>query len=323
MRPQSIPALPLFFSFVSVFVTPCILHAQPSGGVSDEPTGPVASSGAAHGLPFRSPSTSRSDDGSLPLPTAPATTSTTQIKSSLDVLNGVLERSRQVGNREAEAHTLGAIASSYNALRQQQKAVEVFQAELNLWGALGDKKNEATTLAHIGDVYREWGFPDRAIHFYRDALKANPDSTDKTEHAAVLNNLGLAYFALHDKKKCLEYLDESLAAYRAAQDRQGEARALTNLGSTYGFLINDPLKSLDYFQQAVTQLELLNDRSTEASALELMGVVWLKLQKQETAVQSFQRALFLYERIGNTQGEASVRRQLSAVSDAEAIASVR
>jgi len=292
MRCQSLPALPLFFALASVFVTPFPVYAQASDAAAEQP----ASS---------------------------ATTTALQIKSSLEALNGVLERYRKVGNREGEAHTLGAIASSYNALRQQQKAVEIFQAELNLWRALGDKKNEGTTLAHIGDVYREWGFPDQAIHFYRDALKANPDSPDQKEKAAIFNNMGLAYFALHDKKKCVEYLDQSLADYRAVQDRQGEARALTNLGSTYRFLINDPHKALDYFQRAVTELELLNDRSTEASALELMGGVWMKLQKQDMAVESFHRALFLYERAGNVRGEASVRRQLSAVDDTETIASAR
>jgi tetratricopeptide (TPR) repeat protein len=324
MRRQSFPPLPLLFALASVLFTPSTLHAQPSSGIAYQLTDPVASS-ASDTLPPNSPSASHADGGSTPLPNAPAATATQQIKSSLEALNGVLERYRQVGNRDAEAHALGAIASSYNALRQQQKAVEIYQAELNLWRALGDKKNEATTLGHMGDVYRDWGFPDQAIHFYRDALKTAPTSTSKTERAAILNNMGLAYFALHDKKKCVEYLEQSLSAYRAAQDREGEAHALTNLGSTYGFLINDPHKAIDYFQQAVTQLELLNDRSTEADALELMGGVWRKLQKQDMAVESFNRALVLYERTGNVQGEASVRRQLSAVaaSNTETIASAR
>ena len=110
----------------------------------------------------------------------------------------MLEQYRQVGNRSAEARALGAIASSYNAIRQQQKAIEVFQAELNLWIALGDEKDEATALAHIGDVYRGWGFFDKAIHFYRDALKT---STDKLEQAAILNNLGLAYLRAPRQEK--------------------------------------------------------------------------------------------------------------------------
>ena len=61
---------------------------------------------------------------------------------------------------------------AYNALHQQQRAVETFQSALDIWRELGDKNGEGTTLAHIGDVYREWGFPDQAIRFYRDALKS-------------------------------------------------------------------------------------------------------------------------------------------------------
>jgi tetratricopeptide (TPR) repeat protein len=133
----------------------------------------------------------------------------------------------------------------------------------------------------------------------------------------------LAYFALRDKKKCLEYLNQALADYRGKQDRQGEAFTLTNLASAYGFLVNDSLKSIDYFQQAITQLELLNDRASEANALQLMGAAWIKLQNPDMAVQSFNRALFLYSRLGNAQGEASVRRQLSALGEPEAIASAR
>ena len=56
-----------------------------------------------------------------------------------------------------------------------------------------------------------------------------------------------------------------------------------------------------------------------------MGGVWRKLQKQDMAVESYHRALVLYERTGNVQGEASVRRQLSTVaaSNTETIASAR
>ena len=143
------------------------------------------------------------------------------------------------------------------------------------------------------------------------------------EEAAVFNNLGLAYFALRDKKKCVDYLGQALADYRVKQDRQGEALTLTNLGSTYAFLINDPHKALDYFQEAITKIELTNDRLSEANAVQLMGTLWIKLQNPDMAVQCFNRALFLYSRLGNVQGVASVRKQLSALGEPETVASAR
>lgn len=316
MRRQSIPALPLLFALASVFVTSCALYAQRGGNAWEEPTGPAK---PAANAPVSTSTTPRSDA----VPASSRVAKSAPMELPLDALNGILQKARQAGDRQAEARILGALAGSYKALRQQQKALELYQSALSIWRALGDKANEASTLAHIGDVYREWGFPEQATHFYRDALKLYGSTTGKAEEAAVLNNLGLAYFALHDKKKCLESLDQALAAYRSRQDRQGEAHTLTNLGSTYGFLINDPHRALDYFQQAVTQLELLNDRATEASALELMGGIWLKLQKQDMALQSYQRALSLYVRLGNAQGEASARKQLSAVGSSDTVASTR
>ncbi len=314
MRLQSLPALSLLFASLLLFVTSTLLQAQPSGGAPNEPTDPPAASSAPLSL---------KTDVTPDIPVDAKPTMVRQTGLPLDELNRVLEKYRKSGNREAEGHTLGAIAGSYRALHQQQKALELYQLALTIWRDIGDKDDEATTLAHIGDVYREWGFHEQAIHLYRDALKVYPASTDKSELAAVFNNLGLAYFGLHDKKKCLENLDHALAEYRAKQDRQGEASVLTNLGSAYAFLGNDPHKALDYFQEAVTKLELLNDRSSEANAFQVMGLVWLKLQNHDMAVQSFQRALFLFGRTGNAQGEVSVRKQLKAITETETIASAR
>ena len=320
MRRQSLPALSLLLASATLFVTPGISQAQPSGGASNEPADPHSSSAAANASALTS-NRSAKDDAPPAFDGSSKSVTTMQLEFSLEALNGVLDRYRREGNRQAEALTLGAIANSYRALHQHQKAAEILQSELAIWRKIGDKVDEATTLAHIGDVYREWGFPEQAALFYRDALKPHPGATDKSEEAAVLNNLGLAYFALDDRKKCLKYLDQALDDYRARQDRQGEALTLTNLGSLYGFRINDLHKALDYFQQAITELELLNDRSTEANVLELAGGVWLKLQKEDMAVQSFQRALFLYGRLGDAQGQASVLKQLKTVSELQASAS--
>ncbi len=113
----------------------------------------------------------------------------------------------------------------------------------------------------------------------------------------------------------LTRLSPSIVSGRTGKVRRSHLR--TSVRPTR-FLVNDPQKALDYFQQAITKLELLNDRANEANTLELMGDVWVKLQKREMAVQSFQRSLFLYSRLGNTEGEASVRKQLRTATDPEA-----
>jgi len=322
MRSQSLPTLYLFLSVAFLFVTSAKLQAQQPDLSGGESTGLPASSHAATGpVPVSRTSPANDHVESAVAAAQPATT--IQLHFVVEALTDLLDHNRVAKNRQAEAETLCALATAYSELRQQQKAVQTFQSALAIWRELDNREREASTLAHIGDTYREWGFPEQSIHFYRDALKLYPPTGQKEEQAAVVNNLGLAYFALRDTKKCLEYLNQALASYRALHDRQGEASTLTNIASAYGFLMNDPHKAIDYFQGAVTELELLDNRASEANALELMGIAWLKLEKQGTAVQTFQRALFLYSRIGDAQGKASVLKYLkNAGGDTVASASV-
>jgi len=239
------------------------------------------------------------------------------IQDALSSLQTLLEQTRKSGDRKAEANLLGAIANSYNALHQQQRAVEKFQAARAIWREVGDSEHEASTIAHIGDVYRGWGFPELANRYYRDALNLYPIA-DKAGRGATLNNLSLTYFSLNNRKKCVESLNEALAIFRELQDRRGEALALANLGAAYVFLVNDPLKAVDILQQAVTKLEILDDRDSEAGALDKMGVAWHNLGKSEMAGLSFQHALELFHAAGDAQGEAAVRKHMRTLGEQQA-----
>ncbi len=245
-----------------------------------------------------------------------------RIQDALAALQNVLEQCRKAGDHGAEANTLSAIGNSYRALRQQQRAIENFQAALALWRQLSSKEHEAATLAHIGDVYREWGFPEQANRYYRDALVTYPPN-DKADRGATLNNLSLTYFSLNNRKKCVETLDESLVIFRELGDRHGEALALANLGAAYVFLVKDPLRAVDFFQLAITKLEVLDDRDSEAGALDKMGIAWHNLGKSELAGLSFQHALALFHQVGDTQGEAAVQKHMRNLGEQQIQASSR
>jgi tetratricopeptide (TPR) repeat protein len=249
-------------------------------------------------------------------------TTTAPIQDALSSLESLLAQTRKTGDRKAEANVLGAMAVSNNALHQQQRAIEQFQAARAIWHQIGDAEHEATTVAHIGDVYRGWGFPEQANRYYRDALGLYP-ATDKAGRGATLNNVSLTYFSLNNKKKCVESLNEAVAIFRELQDRRGEALALANLGAAYVFLVNDPLKAIDILQLAVTKLEVLDDRDSEAGALDKMGVAWHNLGKPEMAGLSFQHALELFHAVGDTQGETSVRKHMRILGEQQAQASSR
>jgi tetratricopeptide (TPR) repeat protein len=262
------------------------------------------------------------EPNTTPAPIQAAAARPAPIQDVLALLQTLLAQTRKNGDRKAEANILGAIANSYNVLRQQQKAVEQFQATRAIWHELGDREHEATTVAHIGDVYREWGFPEQANRYYRDALGIYP-VTDKAGRGATLNNLSLTYFSLNNRKRCFESLNEALGIFRELRDTRGEALALINLGAAYTFLANDPLKAVGFLQEAITKLEVLNDRESEASALDKMGVAWHNLGKPEMAGLSFQHALALFHAVGDAQGEAAVRKHMRTLGEQQAQASAQ
>lgn len=323
MRTQSLPSLSRFLPLVTLLVTPMLLSGQQMGALSSGTLDRslATASDASGTVPILPAVTVKGDTKTSAVVPTGARSLTAQNEFAVEAFTRILAQYREMGNRTGEAQTLSALAGSYHALHQEQKAVENFQSALAIWRELGNRESETTTLAHIGDVYRVWGFPEQAIRFYRDALKGYPDTSPKAEGAVVLNDLGLSFFLLGDKKNCVSYFDQALAAFRAKHDRHGEALTLTNLGSVYGFLLNNPHRSLDYFQDAVTKLELSNDRGSEANALDLMGELWLKLGKPEMAEITFQHALTLFSQTGDSQGEASVRRHMSALGEAGRIAS--
>jgi len=247
-------------------------------------------------------------------PARTTTASAAQIQDALSSLLNLLEQTRKSGDRKAEANLLGAIANSYNALHQQQRAVETFQAARSIWHDVGDTVHEATTVAHIGDVYRVWGFPEQANRYYREALTSYP-ADDKSGRGATLNNLGLTYFSLNNRRRCFESLEQALVIFRQLQDRHGEGLALANLGAANLNLVNDPMKAIGILQQAITKLDVINDRVSEAGALDQMGVAWHMLGKSEMAGLNFERSLTLFHAAGDVQGEAAVRKHMRSLGE--------
>ena len=315
MLSHRIPAL-----FALTVFTAALLRAQQAPVPASSLTQPAAT------LPSESDESAPDasvDETPLDRPVSkPAISQNSQIRAALDVLTNVLEQYRKSGNRSGEAGTLCAIANSYNALGQQQKAIENFQEALAIIRVSGTKQDEARTLSHMGDVYRGWGFPQEGVRFYRQALAAYSSTNDAEGRAVALNNIGVAFLALRDKKKSLEYLTQALASYRTLDDRHAEGLTLNNLGMVYTATANDPQKALDYFQQAMTKLQLAEeDRDAEATVLDNIGAVCVKLGHKDLAETSFGHALSLFRRVPDAEGEARVLKHLRSLGQSGTLAS--
>ena len=319
MRPQSVSSLLGF-----IFVTAALLHGQQQLPLT---VAPAAQPTADLNTEAGSADSNASPEVDKIAPDRPApravVSESSQIKAAVDVLTNVLQQYRIKGNRSGEAGTLCALANSYNALGQQQKALEMFQEALAIIRVSGTKQDEARTLSHIGDVYRGWGFPDQAVHYYRQAISAYSSTTDTEGRAIAFNNLGVAYLMLRDKRKSQETLSHALAVYRTLSDPHSEGLTLNNLGMVYSTLSNDAQKALDMFQEAMTKLQLGDDKDAQATVLDNIGAVCVKLGNRDLAELSFDHALALFRTVPDAVGEARVLKHLSSLGQSGTVASSR
>ena len=136
------------------------------------------------------------------------------LRKALESYEKALGFFRTLGDRRAEAETLGQIGEVHYFLDQQQKALEVFQHEVQLWRALGDRQHEAEGLNNIGVVYGALGETEKSIESYHQALPLRRAVEDRPGIANTLDNIGMAYLGTGELQKALDNFTQALAMFR-------------------------------------------------------------------------------------------------------------
>jgi tetratricopeptide (TPR) repeat protein len=121
----------------------------------------------------------------------------------------------------------------YNALGQQQHALEYYEQALAILREVRDRSGEGTTLNNLGGVYDDLGQKQHALEYYEQALAIRREVRDRSGEGTTLNNLGHVYNALGQKQHALEYYEQALAIRREVRDRSGEGTTLHNIGMIY------------------------------------------------------------------------------------------
>src|SRR6185437_9537777 len=133
---RSFPSLSTFLALVAALVTTALLPAQQnaenSNGSPERHLASYFDSGET-GVHTSSPRGKNSPSAELRAVTGP---SVDQAQFAIQAFTQILDEYRKAGNRRAEAETLSALASSYEILHQQQKAVEEFELSLAIWREL-------------------------------------------------------------------------------------------------------------------------------------------------------------------------------------------
>ena len=222
-----------------------------------------------------------------------------------------LDSARRVGDKGAEAWVLNNLGMAY--LRQgREEGVGYFRQALAIRRDIGDQTGEAqaaNNLAYACLLVKRF---DEALELLYLALELQRTLGHRFGEGIALNNLGEAFLELDRPDEAVDWLGQALAVYREIGASTEEGDTLSSLGkaSMDRGRIAD---ALDYLHQAEQTHKAVGHRYGEAVALQLLGDVCRLDQRADEAAQAWDRALAIFEALGNDVRAREVREQLAVL----------
>jgi CHAT domain-containing protein len=210
-----------------------------------------------------------------------------------------VESFRSQGNTNAEIQTSLSLASAYQSIGQQRRAVQILQETLARAESTGNRSRVALVKSRLGAALIMTLETERAASLLREALESAKANKDARLSAAILNDLGNLSATQQNFAEALTAYGESVTLARQTSNRWLTAQALCNGAATAARAGEFP-KADDLNSQALREIGGLELSHAKAFLLLTSGQTdrQIKLTGAEAAQrlllranQSFQQAL--------------------------------
>ena len=214
---------------------------------------------------------------------------------------------RTQGNTNAQIQTALSLASAYQSIGQQRRAVQILQDALASAESTGDRSRVNLVKSKLGAALIMTLETDRAASLLREALETAKAEKDSRLAAAILNDLGNLSATEQKFAEALTAYDESIALARQTTNTWLAAQALCNAAAAAARAA-EFTRADDLNAQALREIGKLEDSYRKAFLLLASGQTdrQIKLPEAEStrrlllrANQSFRQALEIGDRIQN------------------------
>ncbi|HKD10488.1 MAG TPA: CHAT domain-containing tetratricopeptide repeat protein [Thermoanaerobaculia bacterium] len=219
---------------------------------------------------------------------------------------------RDLGDRAAEAATLGRITDALGEAGEVQKARTRAEETLALWREIGDRRGEAAALARLGLACSEVGDQIHALEILNEALALRRDQEDAGGQARALNDIAVAQGAMGRKPEAIASYTQGLELARAAGDRSEEAMILKNRAVDYAGLGQSD-RALADLTDALESYRNFGDRHLEGITQYSMGYLYKGRGELPSALQHYELALGLLRETGDKRFEGFTRNHMGLV----------
>ncbi len=199
-----------------------------------------------------------------------------------------VESFRHEGNTSSEIFTSVSLASAYQSLGQQRRAVQILEDALARSEKSGDRSRVTLVKSKLGAALVVTLEAERAGSLLRESLEAAKADKDTKLAAAILTDLGNLLTTQQKYAEALTAHEESIALARQAGNSWLTAQALGNAAATAARAV-EYQKAEDFNTQAIQEINRLD--SSHAKAFLLLTAGQTDRQIKLTDVQAAQRLM--------------------------------
>lgn len=171
----------------------------------------------------------------------------------------------------------------------------------------------ALSLQNLCCIQRVLGEHGLAIQAALQALSLYMELGNQQKEATILRLLGQIYSDLGELPTALDYNLRAIDLFRSLQDRNGEAKSLLYAGVTHSHA-GDSQKAVNCYQQAIDLLVSLDNMHLQAVAWNSCCVDYAKLGQYARAYEAGNRAMGLFQQIGEDYGVGVAQSSLGEVA---------
>ncbi len=185
------------------------------------------------------------------------------------------------------------------ALREQgeyTEALSLLKRGLHLARLLGDKNGEFDALKNIGDCSVGLQEYEKAHEYYMEALGIASNVGSIRKKKTALDGLGISCKHLGEYNSAVQYLKESQEISQRLRDPCWVLDANLNLGNVY-LKTHEYSKAEGYFLCGLGLAREHNNELSEMKCLNSLGVCYICLKNNRKAIQYFEAALDISNRL--------------------------
>jgi tetratricopeptide (TPR) repeat protein/CHAT domain-containing protein len=223
-------------------------------------------------------------------------------EKSLEYFRTALDLRKGMGDRRGYAATLANMGNLFRHRNEVAQALQNLEQALAIYRELSDKKGEADILTNLGGVDAARGSQTAALEKFTSALKLHREIQDSRGVSTDLASMGKLYLARGDLQNATETLEEAEKVNKRIRNPRGDVAILGELAMLQRAKGNSP-KALSLLKQALDMARQMDDAQLVSSIDLKMATVLEDSEEYGKALALLRETLATMRQQGDRKGE--------------------